>query len=79
MSSSRFLAIARQHLAVGTSLFALLVNLGAPVSAAAQEPAKHPSTATPASTGHAAGGRLLTRVPRLRALTPARPGRIRGL
>ena len=31
MSSSSFLAKARQHLAVGTSLLALLVNLGAPV------------------------------------------------
>jgi phospholipase C len=41
--SSSFLAQARQHLAVGTSLFALLVNLGAPAPAAAQE---HP-TASP--------------------------------
>ncbi len=41
--SSSILAQARQHLAVGTSLFALLVNLGAPAPAAAQE---HP-TATP--------------------------------
>ena len=36
MSSQSFLAEARQHLAVGTSLFALLVNLGTPVPAAAQ-------------------------------------------
>jgi phospholipase C len=42
--SSSFLAQARQHLAVGTSLFALLVNLGAPAPVAAQE---HPTTATP--------------------------------
>ena len=46
MSSSKFLAKARQHLAVGTSLFALLANLGAPFSAAAEEP-KHSKTATP--------------------------------
>jgi phospholipase C len=45
MSSSSFLAKARQHLAVGTSLFALLANLGAP--AAAQQPAKQTPTATP--------------------------------
>src|SRR5580693_10484177 len=36
MSSTSFLAQARQHVAVGTSLFALLVNLGAPAPAAAQ-------------------------------------------
>jgi phospholipase C len=47
MSSSRFMAQARQHLAVGTSLFALLANLGAPVTSAAQEPPKRPTTATP--------------------------------
>ena len=47
MSSSHFLAQARQHLVVGTSLFALFANLGAPITSAAQEPAKHPSTATP--------------------------------
>jgi phospholipase C len=47
MSSSRLLARARQHLVVGTSLFALLVNLGAPVTSAAQEPPKHSGTATP--------------------------------
>ena len=44
MSSSPFLAQARQHLAVATSLFALITNLGAPPSAAAQD---QPSTATP--------------------------------
>jgi phospholipase C len=44
MSSSPFLAQARQHLAVATSLFALIANLGAPPSAAAQD---QPSTATP--------------------------------
>jgi phospholipase C len=47
MSSPNFLAKARQHFAVGTSLFALLANLGAPFSADAQEPAKHSKTATP--------------------------------
>jgi phospholipase C len=47
MSSQSFLAKARQHVAVGTSLFALLVNLGAPVTSAAQEPAKKPATTTP--------------------------------
>src|ERR1700730_13178080 len=46
MSSPNFLAKARQHLAVGTSLFALLANLGAPFAAAAEEP-KHSKTATP--------------------------------
>jgi len=44
MLLSSFLAQAKQHLAVGTSLFALLVNLGAPAPIAAQE---HPTTATP--------------------------------
>lgn len=44
--SSNFLAQARQNFAVGTSLFALLVNLGAPASVAAQQvqtasPIKH--------------------------------------
>ncbi len=38
MSSSSPLAQARQHFVVGTSLFALLVNLGAPVTSAAQAP-----------------------------------------
>src|ERR1700676_2348557 len=37
MSSKNFLAKAKQHLVVGTSLFALLVNLGAPVTSVAQE------------------------------------------
>jgi phospholipase C len=46
MSSSSFLAQARQHVAVGTSLFALLVNLGAPAPVGAQQvktasPIKH--------------------------------------
>jgi phospholipase C len=40
MSSSSFLAQARQHLVVGTSLFALIANLGAPAPVAAQQPAK---------------------------------------
>jgi phospholipase C len=47
MSSSSLLAQARQHLAVGTSLFALLVNLGAPATSAAQQSAKQTPTATP--------------------------------
>ena len=47
MSSSSLLAKARQHLAVGTSLFALLVNLGAPAPAAAQQPSKQSTTTTP--------------------------------
>jgi phospholipase C len=47
MSSSNLLAQARQHLAVGTSLFALLVNLGAPAPVAAQAAEVHPTTATP--------------------------------
>jgi hypothetical protein len=42
MSLPSFLAKARQHAAVGTSLFALIVNLGAPAPAAAQE---HPTRA----------------------------------
>jgi phospholipase C len=37
MSSSSVLTTVRQHLTVGTSLLALLVNMGAPVTAAAQE------------------------------------------
>ena len=46
MSLSSFLAQARQHLTVGTSLFALLVNLGASAPVAAQQvktasPIKH--------------------------------------
>jgi phospholipase C len=47
MSSPSFLAQAKQHLAVGASLFALLANLGAPAPAAAQESAKQTSTKTP--------------------------------
>jgi hypothetical protein len=47
MSLSGLPAQARQHLMVGTSLFALLVNLGAPVTSAAQELPKHSGTATP--------------------------------
>ncbi|HTC58145.1 MAG TPA: alkaline phosphatase family protein [Candidatus Sulfotelmatobacter sp.] len=47
MSSPSFLAQARQHLAVGVSLVALLANLGAPVQAAAQTPADQLATATP--------------------------------
>ena len=43
--SSSFLVKVRQHLAVGTSLFALIANLGAP--AAAQTPAKQIPTASP--------------------------------
>ena len=46
MSAKRFLVQTRQHLAVGASLVAIVANLGAPFSAAAQEPAK-PSTVTP--------------------------------
>jgi phospholipase C len=42
MSSPNFLAKARQHLAVGTSLFGLLVNLVAPVASVAQESATQP-------------------------------------
>ncbi len=47
MSSSSFLSKARQHLAVGASLLALLVNLGAPVTSAAQSPAFQTPTASP--------------------------------
>ncbi len=50
MSSSHFLAQARQHLAVGTSLLALLVNLGAPAPMAAQEPAAQPALQTPTAS-----------------------------
>ena len=46
MSTPGFLAAARQHLAVGASLVALIANLGTPLLAAAQESPKH-STATP--------------------------------
>jgi phospholipase C len=47
MPSQSFLAKTRQHVAVGASLFALLVNLGAPAMSTAQEPAKKPATTTP--------------------------------
>ena len=47
MSLSGLPAQARQHLMVGPRLFALLVNLGAPVTSAAQELPKHSGTATP--------------------------------
>jgi phospholipase C len=50
MSSSSFLAKARQHLVVGTSLFALLANLGAPAPAAAQPPVKRSAEQTPTVT-----------------------------
>ena len=46
MSSPGFLAQARQHLAVGASLVAIIANLGAPLSVAAQDAAKIP-TASP--------------------------------
>jgi phospholipase C len=46
MSPSTFLALARQHFAVGASLIGLLANLGAPVPAAAQDRPKA-ATATP--------------------------------
>jgi phospholipase C len=44
MSLPNILAQARQHLVVGTSLFALVANLGSPLPAAAQDPQ---STTTP--------------------------------
>jgi phospholipase C len=47
MSSPGFLALARQNLIVGTSLFALIANLGAPLSAGAQTPAEKTPTASP--------------------------------
>ena len=40
----------RKQLAVATSIFALLVNLGAPVTAAASEPEKHPANHTATAT-----------------------------
>jgi len=49
MSSSSLLAQARQHFVVGTSLFALLVNLGAPVTSAAQAPPSIPVQPRPSS------------------------------
>src|SRR5580658_3987188 len=42
MSSPSFLTKVRQHFTVGSSLVALLVNMGAPASVAAQQ---HPATA----------------------------------
>jgi phospholipase C len=47
MSAPGFLAQARQHLAVGVSLVALVANLGAPLPAAAQTPAEKTPTASP--------------------------------
>jgi phospholipase C len=47
MSSPSLLTKVRQHLTVGTSLLALLVNLGAPAAAAAQQPTKQTLTASP--------------------------------
>ena len=47
MSSDNFLSKARQHCAVGVSLFALLVNLGAPTTSIAQEPVKQRDSVTP--------------------------------
>jgi len=47
MSTREFLSSARQHLAVGTSLFALIANLGASLPATAQEKSNTPSTASP--------------------------------
>ena len=46
MSAPGFLAKARQHLAVTTSLVALIANLGSPLPASAQDH-ESPSTATP--------------------------------
>src|SRR5271163_4049565 len=47
MSAREFLASARQHVAVGASLFALIANLGASLPAAAQDKNNQPSTASP--------------------------------
>ncbi len=47
MSTPGFLAQARQHLAVGASMFAIIANLGMPFEAAAQDSAAKFSTATP--------------------------------
>jgi phospholipase C len=47
MSSPGFLATARQHVAVGASLFALIANLGAPLPATAEEPHRNSATASP--------------------------------
>src|ERR1700722_18563228 len=46
MSAPGFLAHARQHLAVATSLVALIANLGTPLPVSAQDAAQEP-TATP--------------------------------
>jgi phospholipase C len=48
--SSNFLAQARQHFVVGTSLFALLVNLGAPAPIVAQTPAKQHAENVPTAS-----------------------------
>src|ERR1700719_1955010 len=48
--SSKLLAQARQHFAVGTTAFALLANLGAPAPAAAQHPAKQLAEDTPTAS-----------------------------
>ncbi len=50
MSSPSFLATVRQHLVVGASMFALLVNLGAPAPAVAQTPAKRSALNTPTAS-----------------------------
>jgi phospholipase C len=42
-----FLAQARQHVAVGASVFAIIANLGTPIPAAAQDAAANFTTATP--------------------------------
>ncbi len=47
MFAPAFLAKARQHLAVATSLFALIANLGTPLPAAAEDHEKHGGTSTP--------------------------------
>jgi phospholipase C len=47
MSSPSFMTQVRQHLTVGASLLALLVNMGAPVTAAAADKAKQTATASP--------------------------------
>ena len=47
MSAPSFLTKVRNHFTVGTSLLALLVNMGAPVNAAAEQPAKQAATASP--------------------------------
>jgi phospholipase C len=47
MSSPSFMTQVRQHLTVGASLLALLVNMGAPVTAAAADKAKETATASP--------------------------------